>query len=110
MASDDLTQNLPDEDKDRTTQPTTTALLERIQKSEERMVALLESVAARLETQIAALREEFRNDIAALRHEMNQNFRRIENKIQVLNEDTLDMRASQREVLKQMRDLESKAS
>ena len=102
MASDDLTQQLP-EDEDKTTQPTIVTVLERMQRFEERMAHDMEELAGRLERHTAS-------EIASLREEMNRNFRRIENKIQLLNEDTLNMRENQRDALQRISDLESKAS
>jgi hypothetical protein len=138
---DDPTQSLPD--KDRTTQPTVGAILERMQEFEARFSRLLESQFASLReemttqnaslreemtTQNASLREEMttqnaslrgemtthnaslRDEIASLRDQMNAQFRLVANKIDVLNEDSLSLRASQRELLKRMGELETRAS
>jgi hypothetical protein len=108
---DDPTQSLPD--KDKTTQPTVGAILERMQGFEARISQHLQL----LETQIALLREQMTTQIASLRDEMNTQFlgvnnqiRLLSNKIDVLNEDSLSLRASQRELLKRMGEIESRAS
>ena len=131
---DDPTQSLPDNDK--TTQPTLEAILDRIQGFETRTSQLLESQIGSLRgemttqnaslrdemtTQIASLRDEMTTQIASLRdgmttqnaslrEEMSSGFRLVANKIDVLNEDSLSLRASQRELLKRMGELESRAS
>jgi hypothetical protein len=127
---DDPTQSLPD--KDKTTQPTLEAILDRIQGFETRISQLLESQIASLRedmtTQNASLREEMttqnaslrgeattqnaslRDEIASLRDQMNAQFRLVANKIDVLNEDSLSLRASQRELLKRMGELEIRPS
>ena len=120
---DDPTQSLPDNDK--TTQPTLEAILDRMQRFETRISQLLESQIASLggemttqiaslrdemTTQNASLREEMTTQNTSLRDEMSSGFRLVANKIDVLNEDSLSLRASQRELLKRMGELESRAS
>ena len=120
---DDPTQSLPDNDK--TTQPTIEAILDRMRGFETRISQLVESRIASLReemttqnaslreemtTQNASLREEMTTQNASLREEMNTGFRLVANKIDVLNEDSLSLRASQRELLKRMGELESRAS
>jgi MoxR-like ATPase len=127
---DDPTQSLPDNDK--TTQPTLEAILDRMQGFEGRIFQHLQGMESRFESQIASLREELTSQtaslrdeltsqtaslrdeltsqIATLREEMNSGFRLVANKIDVLNEDSLSLRASQRELLKRMGELESRAS
>jgi hypothetical protein len=101
-------------DKDKTTQPTLEAIFDRIQGFEARIFQHLESQIALLReemiTQIASLREEMITQNALLREEMNSQFRLVANKIDVLNEDSLGLRASQRDLLKRMGELESRAS
>ena len=132
--NDDPTQSLPDNDK--TTQPTLEAILDRMQRFETRISQLLESQIASLggemttqiaslggemttqiaslrdemTTQNASLREEMTTQNTSLRDEMSSGFRLVANKIDVLNEDSLSLRASQRELLKRMGELESRAS
>ena len=98
---DDPTQSFPDNDK--TTQPTLEAILDRVQGFETRISQLVES-------QIASLRDDMTTQNASLRDEMHSGFRLVANKIDVLNEDSLSLRASQRELLKRMGELESRAS
>ncbi len=117
MASDDLTKRLPDEE--RTTQPTIITVLERLkalddrmqryeermQKSEERMQRSEE----RTESRFDHLEHHITSEIASLREDMNRNFRKLETKIQLLNEDILNMRETQRDALHRIIDLEQKA-
>ena len=117
MASDDLTQRLPDED--RTTQPTIITVLERLQALDERMQKADErqqkvderqqKAEERTESRFDQLERHMSSEIASLREEMNRNFRKLETKIQLLNEDILNMRESQRDALHRIIDLEQKA-
>jgi phage host-nuclease inhibitor protein Gam len=102
MASDDLTQQLPDEE--RTTQPTIITVLERIQALDERM----QRSEGRTENRFDRLEHQIASEIASLREEMNRNFRKLETKIQLLNEDILNMRETQRDALHRIIDLEHK--
>ena len=81
---------------DLTTQPTATALMERVQQVEVRLAQDIDTRAARLEGQITSLREE-----------ILKGFNKVSNKVMTLNEDTLDVRANQREILKRLEDLET---
>ena len=134
---DDPTQSLPD--KDLTTQPTIMAILERLQAFEARISQSVELLGSTLEGQIVALRGEMNSRFAGahdemntrfagvhdemntrfaqvdarfveFRDEMNTHFRLVANKIDVLHEDTLNVRAGQRELTKRITDIESKAS
>jgi hypothetical protein len=110
---------------DLTTQPTATALMERVQQVEVRLAQDIDTRAARLEGQIFSLREEivnsfqgqisslreeivnsFQGQISSLREEIVKGFNKLSNKVMTLNEDTLDVRANQREILKRLNDLE----
>jgi hypothetical protein len=95
---------------DLTTQPTATALMERIQQVEVRLAREIDTVAGRLEGQISSLREEivnsFQGQFSSLREEMVKGFNKLNHKVMTLNEDTLDVRANQREILKRLNDLE----
>ena len=123
---DDPTQSLPDTDK--TTQPTVNAILERMQGFEARISQLVESQSASVRKEVAVLGEEMTTQNASLREEMttqngslreemtaqflgvNAQIRTLANKIDVLNEDGLTLRASQRDLLKRMAEIESNAS
>src|SRR5258706_11269137 len=110
MASDDLTQRLPDED--RTTQPTIITVLERLQALDERMRRSAERTESRFdrqEHQIASEIGSLREEIGSLREDMNRNFRKLETKVHLLNEDILNMRETQRDALHRIIDLEHKA-
>jgi uncharacterized coiled-coil DUF342 family protein len=95
---------------DLTTQPTATALMERVRESELRLAQDINTRAARLEDQITSLREEivnsFQGQFSSLREEMVKGFNKLSNKVMTLNEDTLDVRTNQREILKRLEDLE----
>jgi hypothetical protein len=110
---------------DLTTQPTATALMKRIQQVEVRLAREIDTVAGRLEGQISSLREEivssfqgqisflreeivnsFQGQVFSLREEIVKGFNKLNNKVMTLNEDTLDVRANQREILKRLNDLE----
>ena len=117
MANDDLTQRLPD--AERTTQPTIITVLERIQALDERMQRSDERMQRseermqrseeRTESRFDHLEHHITSEIASLREDMNRNFRKLETKIQLLNEDILNMRESQRDSLHRIIDLEHKA-
>jgi len=122
----DPTQSLPD--KGLTTQPTATAILERLQDFEARISQSVHLLGSTLEGQIAALRDEMNTRFAGvhdemntrfaavdtrfleIRENMNTHFRLVENKIEILHEDTLNVRADQRELSKRLGEIESKAS
>jgi hypothetical protein len=95
---------------DLTTQPTATALMERVREVELRLAQDIDTLATRLEGQISSLREEivnsFQGQFSSLREEMVKGFNKLNNKVMTLNEDTLDVRANQREILKRLNDLE----
>jgi TolA-binding protein len=109
---------------DLTTQPTATALMERVQQVEVRLSQEIDSLAARMESQTARLegqitrlegqisssRDEivnsFQDQISSLREEILKGFNKLSNKVMTLNEDTLDVRTNQREILKRLDDLE----
>jgi BMFP domain-containing protein YqiC len=94
---------MSDDQQERVTQPMVEALLDRLQKLETRlenkMVQTSGATTARLE-----------HLVAGLRAEMNENFTRVRDEIAILNEDTLKTRAGQRELLRRIEELESKAS
>ena len=116
---DDPTQSFPDNDK--TTQPTLEAILLHVRGFETRVFQHLQLMESRFDSQIASLRDEvtaqtgtlraeMTAQFASLRDEMNSGFRLVENKIEVLNADSLSLRANHRELLKRMAELESQAS
>src|SRR6266567_3829517 len=92
------------------TRPMLEALLDRLQSLETRLEAKLVqtsgATAARFEQLIAGLGTE----IASLRTEMNENFSRVRDEIAILNDDTLKTRAGYRELLRRVKELETKAS
>jgi hypothetical protein len=63
-----------------------------------------------MNTRFAEVREEMNTRFLENREEMNTHFRFVANKIEVMHEDNLNVRAGQRELLKRMGELESKPS
>lgn len=110
---------------DLTTQPTATALMERVREVELRLAQDIDILANRVEGQLASFREEivssvqgqisiFRDEIvssvqdqiSSLREEMMKSFYKLNNRVITLTEDSLDMRSNQREILKRLYDPE----
>ncbi|MFY9607823.1 MAG: hypothetical protein WAU45_04315 [Blastocatellia bacterium] len=109
---------------DLTTQPTATALMERVREVEVRLARDIGALAARLEdqttrseaqsirleAQFSALREEIvsivQGQISSLREEMMKGFYKLNSRILSLAEDMLDIRANEREILKRLFDPE----
>lgn len=110
---------------DLTTQPTATALMERVREVELRLAHDIDILANRVEGQLASFREEivssvqgqisiFRDEIvssvqdqiSSLREEMMKSFYKLNNRVITLTEDSLDMRSNQREILKRLYDPE----
>jgi hypothetical protein len=92
MSSNDLTQNLP---SDATIKPTIETVLERINAVAEALTLRMNDIA---------------NDIAQLRKDVEQGFRRVERKIAILKDDFLAIRGNQKDMLRRIESLESKAS
>ena len=88
------------------TQPTAAAIMERLQLVETRLAQAVDNLDSRIENRLLAVEEQ----ILAFRAEVNKRFDLLSNKIEVLNEDTLTVRAKQREILKRMNEPELKAS
>jgi len=95
---------------DLTTQPTVTALMERVRESEQRLAHDIDMLANRVEGQLASFREEIvssvQDQISSLREEMMKSFYKLNNRVITLTEDSLDMRSNQREILKRLYDPE----
>lgn len=95
--------------EDLTTQPTPTALMERVREVEVRLASdigalatRLEDQASRSEAQTARLEAQF----SALREEMKKGFYKLNSRVLSLAEDMLDIRANEREILKRLYDPE----
>ncbi|MEK6303454.1 MAG: hypothetical protein AABO41_22315 [Acidobacteriota bacterium] len=147
---------MSDNRDDLDTQPTLTAILERVQKAETGLYQAIERLAARMEGQIQSVREEvhtvreevhtvrgevhtvreevhavrgevkaarleshdeiqavrreLHEEVDSLRDEMRMHFRKLDTKFQLLIEDSMDVRANQRDLSKRMDELEVKAS
>ena len=104
-------------------QPTALAIMERVQQVETRLGAEIEGVETRLRTEIGGVETRLtkeieglsthmlalRDEMSGCRDDVNKSLKLLGNKIEVLNEDILSVRGSQREIIKQMRELEPKA-
>jgi TolA-binding protein len=98
MSGNDLTKN----HTDGMTRPTIETVLERIN-----------AVGDTLASHISELAKEVRNNnsaIAQLRSEVEQGFRRVERKIQILNNDFLGIRGDQEDLLRRIEAIEGQAS
>jgi hypothetical protein len=93
-----------DDQENLRTQPTATAIMERIQAFETRLAQDLDTLGARMESQFAQMGSQ----ILSLREEMETRFSNLTAKIEVLYEDTMNVRASQREILKRFSELEQR--
>lgn len=110
---------------DLTTQPTATALMERVQQVEVRLAQGIDKVGTRLEGQMSSLKEEIMNSVqgqmsslkdeivnsvqgqvSLLQGDMAKSFQRLNDRFLSLIEDILDVRANQRTILKRLNDLE----
>jgi predicted nucleic acid-binding Zn-ribbon protein len=113
---------------DLTTQPTALVIMERLQQVETGLTKRIED----LSTQVLSFREDvntiredvntirenvksIREDVKSIREEsstfreqINKSIQTLTYRIEVLNEDTLDVRGSQRELVKLMRVVETK--
>ena len=102
------------------TQPTAAAIMERLQLVETRLAQAVDNLDSRIEERMLAIENRLlavenrllavEEQILAFRAEVNKRFDLLSNKIEVLNEDTLTVRAKQREILKRMNEPELKAS
>ena len=116
---------MSDKRDDLNTQPSLTAILERVQKAEAGLYQAIERLAVRLEghvreevqaarrdlhDEIQAVRRELHEEVGSLREEMRVHFRKLETKFQLLIEDSMEVRANQRDLSKRMDQLEVKAS
>lgn len=117
--TDEMTQALPPNDEDRTTQPSITAVFELIQNVKQ----TVDSTAARqneLELQIQNVKLQIQNvkqvvDVIATRQnamelQVKSGFATIANKIDVVNRARLTTEADYSGLLQRVEDLESKAS
>ena len=104
-----------------------TAILERLQVLETRVAQSIDALGAQVDRQMASLQADvnrlredgnslradvnsLREDVNSLREDVNKRLDHLASKIQVLNDDTLDVRGSQRQILKRMSEFELKAS
>lgn len=99
MSSNDLTENLADVP---TTKPTLETVLERINQVGEALTLRMNELDQRM-TDVAT-------NVAQLRNDIEQGFRRVERKIELLNNDFLEIRSDQEDLLRRVEELERKAS
>ena len=94
---------------DLTTQPTATALMERVREVEVRLASDIGALATRLEDQASrseAQTARLESHISSLREEMKKGFYKLNSRVLSLAEDMLDIRANEREILKRLYDPE----
>jgi hypothetical protein len=84
------------------TKPTIDTVLEKIKEIGDTLAGFAESVNARF--------EKLETEFSQLRQDVNTGFRRVERKIEILNDNLLTMQANHRDLLVRVEDLESKAS
>ena len=113
MANDDLTQKIPTNDEDKTTQPTLMAVFELVREVKEgvdrgflglraeitELRAELRAEVARLSARLDAIESRLARDIAGLGY-----------KIEVLNKSRLQTEADYSSLFDRVKDLESKIS
>ena len=102
--------------EDLTTQPTATALMERVREVEVRLASDIGALATRLEDQATRLEDQasrseaqtarLESQISSLREEMMKGFYKLNSRVLSLAEDMLDIRANEREILKRLYDPE----
>ena len=99
------------ESDDLTTQPTATALMERVREVEVRLAHDIDALGIRFEGQLASFREEMvssvQGQISSLRDEMIKSFYKLNSRVLSLAEDMLGIRANEREILKRLFDPET---
>ena len=94
---------------DLTTQPTATALMERVREVEVRLARDIGALAARLDDQTArseAQTARLEAQFSVLREEMIKGFYKLNSRVLSLAEDMLDIKANEREILKRLFDPE----
>jgi hypothetical protein len=84
------------------TKPTIDTVLEKIKDLGDTLVRIAESFNARF--------EKMETELSQLRQDVNTGFRKVERKIEILNDNLLTMQANHRDLLVRVEDLESKAS
>ena len=94
---------------DLTTQPTATALMERVREVEVRLAHDIDNLATRFDDQTArseAQTTRLEAQISSLREEMIKGFYKLNSRVLSLAEDMLDIKANEREILKRLFDPE----
>ena len=105
--SDDLTKELPEPRYE--TQPGITAVLERINQIGDGLRVEIETVRVGQE-QLGATIQSLRDELQSFRTEALEKFSQINSKIDVLNNELLDLKAEQRRHGRRIDELERKAS
>jgi hypothetical protein len=91
------------------TKPTIDTVLEKIKELGDTLARIAEGFNARFE-KLEARFEKIEAELSQLRQDVNTGFRRVERKIEILNDNLLTMQANHRDLLVRVEDLESKAS
>lgn len=114
--TDDLTKELRDDDA-KTTQPMIADLFRLVEKMQQTMETRFDETNARLDAtnaRLDAIESRFALDLAGvearLSDKMEIGFLQMGDKIDALNRSRLQMEADQSNILRRIRDLESKAS
>lgn len=107
MSSDDLTPNQPDNDDDnKETQPTITAVFRLIQAAESRLSARLDAVESRLSNDIAGVNAR----VTEVNSRVTEGFKQLTHKTNALNRRSLQQEAYYEDLAERIERLESKVS
>ena len=118
MNSDDLTRNVEDDDEgDRKTQPTITAVFRLIQDVEKRLTARVEEGESRLTTRLEEVESRLTSEIAGVDTRVTEvntrvieGFKDLGHKMNALNRRILQSEADQEDLRERVERLETKAS
>jgi len=120
MNSDDLTRKVANDDEDKDTQPTITAVFRLIQDVETRLTARLEEVESRLTSKIEAVDTrvteldtrvtELNTRVTEVNTRVIEGFKDLSHKMNALNRRILQSEADQEDLRERVERLETKAS
>ena len=116
-----------DDQESRATRPTIETVLDRMLASEARLTEMMVSLIGRVDGRLNAIEGRLNaiegrldaiegrlataeNQVVSLREDMNRGFSKLRDEILVIHEDNLEIRATHRDVLRRIKELESKAS
>ena len=117
MNSDDLTRKVANDDEDKDTQPTITAVFRLIQDVEKRLIARIEEGESRLTTRLEESESRLTSEIAGvdtrvteLNTRVIEGFKDLSHKMNALNRRILQSEADQEDLRERVERLETKAS